>query len=318
MPSFSREWAAQQALNDSIPNLSTPAKISAVLDKFGTTPGSMLRRGATLWGIVDPLTLFDQLGAAAAIGALRTSATVFGLAKVDGTTITALGGVISAVGGGSSSSAASIQDDGTTVQIALSDGAGQLILDGAGNPVFVPEVFPASAIPAPTAATLGGVKSIAAVAHNFLTTISTTGAPAQARPAAADLSDYVEGTWAPVLNFTVSSAGITYSAVGGSYTRIGNRVFFQCDISLSSKGAASGLAFISGLPITSNADPNGHVAVTAWITNVAAGLTPLFFIGPSSTLVGLDKLVAGGTASNLTDADFTNTTEIMLMGHYRV
>lgn len=50
-------------------------------------------------------------------------------------------------GGGGSSGAASIQDDGTNVYIALSDGDGQLVLDGAGDPIFMLEVFPIAAIP---------------------------------------------------------------------------------------------------------------------------------------------------------------------------
>lgn len=48
--------------------------------------------------------------------------------------------------------------------------------------------IPAARMPAPTASTLGGVESIAAVAHKFVTSISTAGAPALAQPAAADVS----------------------------------------------------------------------------------------------------------------------------------
>ena len=44
-------------------------------------------------------------------------------------------------------------------------------------------------IPAPTSTTFGGVKSLAAVAHNFLTSIGTDGVPVAAQPSSADLSD---------------------------------------------------------------------------------------------------------------------------------
>jgi len=47
---------------------------------------------------------------------------------------------------------------------------------------------PASALPAPTATTKGGVESKAAVSHNFLTQIGTDGSVLQAQPAAADVS----------------------------------------------------------------------------------------------------------------------------------
>jgi hypothetical protein len=48
--------------------------------------------------------------------------------------------------------------------------------------------LPAARLPNPSATTLGGVESIAAVTHQFLTSISTSGVPAQAQPAEADLA----------------------------------------------------------------------------------------------------------------------------------
>lgn len=48
--------------------------------------------------------------------------------------------------------------------------------------------LPAARLPNPSASTLGGVESIAAVTHQFLTSISTSGVPAQAQPTEADLS----------------------------------------------------------------------------------------------------------------------------------
>lgn len=47
---------------------------------------------------------------------------------------------------------------------------------------------PASTIPAPTTTTLGGVKSKAAVASNFLTQVGTDGVIAAAQPAFSDIS----------------------------------------------------------------------------------------------------------------------------------
>jgi hypothetical protein len=46
----------------------------------------------------------------------------------------------------------------------------------------------AARLPNPSASTLGGVESLAAVSHQFLTSISTSGVPAQAQPTEADLS----------------------------------------------------------------------------------------------------------------------------------
>lgn len=46
----------------------------------------------------------------------------------------------------------------------------------------------ATQLPNPSASTLGGIESLAAVTHNFLTSISTSGVPAQAQPAFTDIS----------------------------------------------------------------------------------------------------------------------------------
>lgn len=63
---------------------------------------------------------------------------------------------VDAGGGGSGGGAASIQDDGTNVYVALSDADGQLILDGSGDPIFILEVLPKSAVPYPTGYRFGG------------------------------------------------------------------------------------------------------------------------------------------------------------------
>lgn len=52
----------------------------------------------------------------------------------------------------------------------------------------------AARLPNPSASSLGGVESISAVAHNFLTSISTSGVPAQAQPTLADVAAGASGT----------------------------------------------------------------------------------------------------------------------------
>ncbi len=48
--------------------------------------------------------------------------------------------------------------------------------------------LPAARLPQPTVSTLGGVKAVAAVSHQFVTGIGTDGGPLQAQPAAADIT----------------------------------------------------------------------------------------------------------------------------------
>jgi hypothetical protein len=63
---------------------------------------------------------------------------------------------------------------------------------GANDPLTTP--FPAADFPAPTASTLGGIESIAALAHNWVASIDTSGAPHQSQPATSDLSDVTAPT----------------------------------------------------------------------------------------------------------------------------
>lgn len=56
------------------------------------------------------------------------------------------------------------------------------------NSNTVTGTLPAANLPNPTSSTLGGVESLAAASHNFLTSISTGGVPTQAQPAFSDVS----------------------------------------------------------------------------------------------------------------------------------
>jgi hypothetical protein len=70
------------------------------------------------------------------------------------------------------------------------------------------------------------------------------------------LDEYKEGTWTPVLTYTTpGTSSITYSRQTGRFQKIGNRVSITFDIRLSSysKGTASGLLIISGLPYNTRA-----------------------------------------------------------------
>lgn len=55
-PEFMVKWAQQTRVNKTIPELSTAAQVSAVLDAIGGTAGDMLRRGATLWDVIAAAT----------------------------------------------------------------------------------------------------------------------------------------------------------------------------------------------------------------------------------------------------------------------
>ena len=131
------------------------------------------------------------------------------------------------------------------------------------------------------------------------------------------MSAYVEGSFTPVLAFGGASTGITYSTQTGTYTQIGNIVFFSIIIALTSKGSATGNATVSGWPVAAIGAGN-----VRGFFNVNNNLTF------SGTNILLQYVVVAGTTFNLfqysptvnsvalTDAQCSNTTNIRAAGFY--
>jgi hypothetical protein len=67
----------------------------------------------------------------------------------------------------------------------------------------------AARLPTPTASTLGGVESLAQTSHQWINSISTSGAPAASQPASTDLSDHASIPWAACSTPTYNSGGTT-------------------------------------------------------------------------------------------------------------
>lgn len=130
---------------------------------------------------------------------------------------------------------------------------------------------------------------------------------------------YAEGTFTPAITFSGGNTGITYSIQVGSYTRIGNIVFFQLSILLTSKGTSTGSLTITGLPVTSAATSDNLSTQSIYTNSLASGVTQFLqtFIGTSSTVISLRKLVSGASTS-LADTDLTNTSYFTVAGHYNV
>lgn len=67
------------------------------------------------------------------------------------------------------------------------------------------------------------------------------------------LDDYEEGTWTPEISGSSGISGQTYSVQSGFYTRIGNRVYCDFNITVGTKGSYSGTYIqIVNLPFTIN------------------------------------------------------------------
>lgn len=130
------------------------------------------------------------------------------------------------------------------------------------------------------------------------------------------LDDYEEGTFVPGLTFGGAAVGMTIGTQSGRYTKIGNRVFFSIYIALTAKGSSVGTAVITNLPFSANASSGNNQAQSTRMSSLAASIVAPIqaYISPG-TAVNLEK-IAAGNAVLLADTDFTNTSGIMVSGHY--
>jgi len=92
------------------------------------------------------------------------------------------------------------------------------------------------------------------------------------------LDDYEEGTWTPVVEGSSTAGTASYTTQDGSYTKVGNVVFYACDVVWSS-GTGSGGLLIGGLPFTVPSLGSGYSYTTStlcYIENltVASGYLP--------------------------------------------
>ena len=132
------------------------------------------------------------------------------------------------------------------------------------------------------------------------------------------LSVYQEGTFTPTLAFGGTSTGITYSVRLGSYTRIGNKVFLNIQINLTSKGTDTGNATITGLPYTvaAGVSPDFPLGTIQDIT--LSKTTPIAEFTAASTSVLIREYGSASSPVTLTDAAFANTTFLQFSGFYNI
>lgn len=138
---------------------------------------------------------------------------------------------------------------------------------------------------------------------------------ALSQAALADLSDVLAPTaWTPSLSFGLASVGMTFTAQQGLYLKIGKLIAAEFRVVLSAKGASVGNARLEGLPTTVSATSDGVLVVTRYF-NMAAITS---FIGTAVANTTRGNFFNSGAVSvaNLTDANFTDTSEIDGMAIY--
>jgi len=138
--------------------------------------------------------------------------------------------------------------------------------------------FSGSQLPNPTASTLGGVQSFAAVSHQWINSISTSGVPAASQPSFADISGTATGSQLPNPSATTLGGVQSFTAVSHQWIN---------SVSTSGVPAASQPSFadISGtatgaqLPNPSAATLGGVQSFAAvshqWINSISTSGVPV-------------------------------------------
>ena len=135
------------------------------------------------------------------------------------------------------------------------------------------------------------------------------------------LSHYDEGTFTPGLTINGSAAGITFAVQSGRYTRIGNRVFLQIALVLTSNGSNTGNVAITGLPFTVNA--NGAIPLAVNYSNLnlntAGGFTQVAVLTDASGTNVIPYEVGDNVGRvQLTDTAVTDTADFRIGGQYEI
>jgi len=105
------------------------------------------------------------------------------------------------------------------------------------------------------------------------------------------LDDYEEGTWTPAVSAPFSPSGVTYNFRGGSFVRIGGKVWVRMGLNVANVGTGgSGNLFVTGLPFTA-ANVGAYQEPTAganggrWVTASNAGNVYAFVQNSTSQFV---------------------------------
>ena len=137
----------------------------------------------------------------------------------------------------------------------------------------------------------------------------------------ATLDDYKERSWTPSITFGTSSDA-TYTTQVARATKIGNRVFFNGQITFSNKGTGTGAAVIRGLPYTSTNVSNLAAPVTivmgAVILGTASGYyTPFGYVTVNAATVDLYQQGNNNGVVTIDSTAFANNSTVQMNGSYQ-
>lgn len=118
-------------------------------------------------------------------------------------------------------------------------------------------------------------------------------------------------SFTPSLKFGGAAVGLTGSQAG-TYVRVGHQVDFSFRCQLTNKGASVGIATVDGFPYNAVAFGEANQLYAAGMGAANTG-TSGYVLNATFTML----MLAGGNTVNMTDADFTNGSDIIYSGSYQ-
>ena len=133
--------------------------------------------------------------------------------------------------------------------------------------------------------------------------------------AANALDDYEEGTWTPA----ITAGAIAYTSRIGRYTKIGNKVFIDAFIQISSITAASSYSIVTGLPFSSASSHYPSLASKTSGFNWAGSATMITFqVVPNGTTISAAGSYNNGTFNDINANGLLANDWIQFSGSYTV
>lgn len=123
------------------------------------------------------------------------------------------------------------------------------------------------------------------------------------------LSQFVEGTFTPVVKGSTTAGTGTYTAQQGFYTRIGNRCWFNLNLVWTAT-TGTGNMQIGGLPFTANAATGNNAAVVYHTASATVPSTSLLYVLAGAAVIGVD------TANGAGQLAIPATGSLYVSGHY--
>ncbi len=124
------------------------------------------------------------------------------------------------------------------------------------------------------------------------------------------LGNYVTSTaWTPVLEFGGGVVGITYDEQVATYMRIGNMVFLNVSLDLSSKGSSTGNATITGFPFTSLGNQAGSMGNWSQVDMLTNKTHMCALFNGATATISIQQSGDGTNVGNVTDVQFSDASK---------